>query len=145
MRPVKITPLVFRLALLSALSMLPGCGSPAGQVEGTVTLNQKPVADAEFLFESTADAHEQFFGTSNIDGWFTVSYRTKKGMPVGTYRVIVTQHTLKKGTMPTGEHAAILKGQGATVKVCHAFERTIAAGMNNLRFELSEGTKVPCR
>lgn len=133
------------LALLAALSGAFGCAGPTGKVAGNVTLNQKPVADAELFFESVADPREQFFGSSDESGKYWVSYRTKPGMPIGAYRVIVTVHTVAKGApLPAGEKGAILKREGAGHKSCYSFDANLAAGPNNLSFELTAGKSIPC-
>lgn len=135
---------VRHLLVAGGLCWLSGCGaSPTGQVTGTVILYQKPVAGAELVFEAVDNPHEQYFGASGDDGQYRVSYRTKKGLPVGTYKVTVTRYSLPEGRpFPTGEEGAVLRSQGVGIKKSFAFETPIVAGPNTVDFVLTSGQEV---
>lgn len=121
---------------------LAGCGTPTGQVTGKVFWNQKPVPRAELLFEATADAQLQFFGNSDEEGKYHVSYRTFKGLPVGRYKVTITNYTLPGGKpLPEGEKGRVLIDGGKAVQTAFTFEENISQGMQTLDFELSRGQK----
>jgi hypothetical protein len=136
----------FALCLtLGGLVFISGCAQPVGKVSGTVTLNQKPLPDADLLFESIANPSEQFMGTSGADGKYVLSYRGKSGMPPGAYHVLVTYHTVvgSKNPLPGGEQGAVIRNQGAGSKRSVSFEKDIVEGNNELSFEITSGTKVP--
>lgn len=133
------------LLMIGGLCGLSGCGSPSGEVAGTITHNQKPVAGAELMFESITNPQEQFFGASGDDGAYRVTYRGKKGMPLGRYKVTVTRYTVARGAaLPTGEEGAIHKSAGTAIKTCFTFDADIAVGKNNVDFELTSGKESSC-
>lgn len=133
------------LLLIGGLCVLPGCGSPTGEVAGSITDNQKPVGGAELMFELVSNPDEQYFGASGDDGGYRVTYRGKKGMPLGRYKVIVTRYTVGKGTaLPGGEEGAIRKSAGGVTKTCFTFDADIAVSKNTIDFELTSGKEVPC-
>lgn len=58
-------------------------------VEGVITLDGEPLADAELMFDSVACPRG--FGVSDAAGRFTVITRQYgAGLPAGSYRVLVT-------------------------------------------------------
>ncbi len=125
------------------LTSLAGCSKPVGQVTGKVTLKGEPVAGADVMFQSVAEANDQFFGNSGEGGAYAVSYREYKGLPVGSYRVVVTRFTQTDGkSLPGGEQGRVLKTTGNVAKKAYQFEKEIAAGDNTLDFELTQGKVV---
>lgn len=134
------------LLLVGTICGLSGCGSPTGEVAGTITYNQKPVAGAELMFESVTNPQEQFFGASGDDGGYRVTYRGKKGMPLGRYKVVVTRYTVAKGAaLPAGEEGAIHKSAGSVSKTCFTLDADIVVGKNNIDLELNTGKEGPCQ
>jgi len=125
-----------------ACCLLAGCGSAAGQVSGKITFKSQPVPDARIAFKSLAEADHEFFGVSNENGEYQVSYRTFKGLPAGRYTVTINRHVLRGGkSIPTGEKGISLIDAGKTIQQAFTFEKDIVAGANTLDFELSTGTK----
>lgn len=119
-----------------------GCGTPVGQVTGKVTHHGSPVAEAQLVFRSTAKSDDQFFGLSDQNGTYHVSYRTYQGLPVGDYEVTVTWHTLPGGKpLPPGETGRVLKETGKAVKHEVVFQKQISRGTNAIDLELNDGKK----
>lgn len=128
------------LLLASGLVWLAGCGTPTGQVTGTVTWKQKPVAGAELVFEAVNKPEDQFFGLAADNGVYQVSYRTYKGLPIGRYKITVTRYSLPDGRpVPEGEKGAVLKSQDKLVKSVFTFEKDIGSGANQIDLELTAG------
>lgn len=130
------------LLLASGLVWLSGCGTPTGQVTGTVTWKQKPVAGAELVFEAVNKPDDQFFGLAADNGVYQVSYRTYKGLPIGRYKVTVTRYSMPDGRpVPEGEKGAVLKSQDKVVTSLFTFEKEIVSGSNQIDLELTAGAK----
>ncbi|MFO0966260.1 MAG: carboxypeptidase-like regulatory domain-containing protein [Gemmataceae bacterium] len=131
-----------KLGLCLLATVLAGCGGRYGQLKGKVTLNGGPVAGADLAFKSATKAEHEFFGVSGEDGVYQVSYRTFSGLPTGRYGVTVTRHALGDGApLPAGEEGDAAKSEGRTVKELYLFEAEIAAGDNDVSFELSRGKR----
>ncbi len=129
---------------LGLLLLIAGCGAPTGQVTGTVTYQGQAVAGAELRFVSTANEADTFSGISRLNGKYQLSYPTRDGMPVGPYKVTISIHTLPSGVpFPPGERAESMKEEGKLVQSGYTFEQAVAAGSNNMDFELTSGQKVP--
>lgn len=78
------------IASLALLAPLAGCGgSSAIPVQGTVTLDGKPIAEAVVTFAPQAEG-EPASGVTDADGKFTLKRReANDGVPVGAYAVTV--------------------------------------------------------
>lgn len=121
-----------------------GCGASVGTVGGKVTLKTKPVTTGEVVFRSKVEGVDAFFGEITADGTYHVSYRTKAGLPTGKYEVAITHYTQLNGKpLPDGEKGVVLRNEGRVRKNLYVFEKDIAAGKNEIDFELSQGEKRP--
>ena len=131
-----------KLGLCLLAAILAGCGGRLGQVKGKVTLDGRPVAGADLFFKSTTKPECEFFGVSGEDGVYQVSYRTFGGLPGGRYDVTVTRHVLGDGApLPAGEEGDAAKSEGRALKQIYLFEADVAAGDNEVSFELSRGKR----
>lgn len=128
-------------ALLAVFSS--GCGTSVGTVGGKVTLKSQPVTAGEIVFRSREVAENEFFGEIIQDGTYHVSYRTKGGLPPAKYEISITHYTQRNGKpLPEGEKGVVLRSEGRVRKNLYVFEKDIAAGKNELDFELTLGKKT---
>ena len=104
---------VARLWVLVAVCVLctGGCGSASLEpVEGTVTLDGRPLAATYILFQpATREIKGPFVGKTDNQGWFAMGPvgEAGRGVPAGVYRVsFTTAHSdqpLLEGTKPPPE------------------------------------------
>lgn len=93
MRLIQVIPAVFMI-----LATAGGCGRakpnvPFGTVQGTVTLDGKPLAGAAVMFEP--ETGRPSYGTTNESGVFSLMYRGNPwGAIVGHHRVRITTEGL---------------------------------------------------
>lgn len=128
---------IFWLPVLVVLAGLAaGCFGPPTvtysmiPVAGTITFEGEPLANADVMFDSPDGPRG--FGTTDENGRFTVITRQYgPGLPVGTYRVLVT-----------GSEKTRIRGSGRPVQLAAAYREsgvgrvTIAAEMGPLSFDL---------
>lgn len=128
---------ILRLPLLLALAgVTAGCFGPPTvtysmiPVEGMVTLEGEPLANADVMFDSPDGPRG--FGTTDENGRFVVITRQYgKGLPAGTYRVLVT-----------GSEKTRVRSSTRPVLLAPAYREsgvgrvTIAAGAAPLSFDL---------
>jgi hypothetical protein len=129
---------------VAVLVLVGGCSKPLGQATGTVTFKGTPVAGADIAFESTSSPDDTAYSVSSEGGAYTLDYRTRTGLPAGTYKVTITRYTLRNGKpLPGGEEGAAIKGdEGRVVQRSYVFEIELAAGANPRDFELTQGTEA---
>jgi hypothetical protein len=120
---------------LVAAGVSVGCGPPAVNyrmipVEGTITFEGEPLANAELMFDSSDGPRG--FGISDESGRFTVATRQfGAGLPAGRYRVLVT-----------GSEKTRIRGSGKTIQVATVYRESgvdrvsIDAGTGPLSFDL---------
>jgi len=77
------------LAVVLVLAGLVGCGSGFSKVEGSVTLDGKPVSEAVVTF--VPDKGNNSTGVTDASGKFSITTNGKPGAPAGDYKVIVTK------------------------------------------------------
>jgi len=134
---------VFLAVAMAAVATAVGCGAPVGQPTGKVTFKGTPVAEAEIKFVSLENPDHEFFGTSQDDGTYTVSYREMKGLPTGKYTVTIVRTTLRNNKpIPAGEEGQAARDSDRAVKKAYQFEKDIVEGSSAIDFELSQGTEV---
>ncbi len=116
------------LAVIAAFST--GCFGPPTvnydmiPVEGTITFEGEPLANAEVMFDS-AD-FPRGFGTTDENGRFTVTTRQfGAGLPAGRYRVLVT-----------GSEKTRVRGSGKVVTVATAYGES---GVGRVSIDASAG------
>ena len=105
------------LILLAALDgFLCGCsGSAATKVTGSVTLDGKPLADAQVYFSPKEDLKQQGgVGLTGPDGKFEVmpDPRTKEMLKPGKYVALISKKVLRDGTLPQGEELGQAEAAG---------------------------------
>lgn len=81
-----------------------GCGVRKSPVNGVVTLDGQPVANASVLFMSE-DGSVPASGATDAEGKFSLSYAGESGIPHGNYKVLVSKTKLTEGTSPGEEKA----------------------------------------
>ncbi len=112
---------------------------------GTVTLEGKPVPQAEIFFESAESPGNGVSGRTDDNGVYHLNYLSPRGMPAGTYHATVTIYTLPKGRpIPPGEEGAALRNDPERV-VRQAFRLanlTIPPGESTLDLELANAQRV---
>jgi hypothetical protein len=90
------------------------------------------------------DPNQQFFGVTGDDGSLHVSYRTKDGIPPGTYEIRIRSITQRDGQpLPPGEEGAVLRQAGATVSREFVFNAELKSGPNELDLKLENGRLKP--
>ncbi|HEX5446187.1 MAG TPA: hypothetical protein VFW87_20330 [Pirellulales bacterium] len=90
-----------------ALALLAGCGKAdkaakldLTPVSGTITLDGKPLADADVGFSYLDVAPAGFFGSAartDSQGRYELQTGDKKGAPAGSYRVVVSRVVARSG------------------------------------------------
>ncbi|MCS7021864.1 MAG: carboxypeptidase-like regulatory domain-containing protein [Gemmataceae bacterium] len=122
-----------------------GCGTPKCTVSGKVTYKGTPVEQADLLFEPQEGGSLSISGRSGTDGVYYLNYLDPRGMPTGTYRVLITHYTLPKGkALPAGEAGAALRNDNEKViRQNYEFFIHLQAGPNQQNFELTEGKRIP--
>ncbi|MBY0228069.1 MAG: carboxypeptidase-like regulatory domain-containing protein, partial [Gemmataceae bacterium] len=93
------------LAFLAAIAFsAAGCGAKLVPAEGTITLDGKPLANANVTF--VPEKGPSPVGTSDAQGKFKLTTGNKAGAPAGTYKVMVSLNTEgSKDGPPTGPDA----------------------------------------
>jgi hypothetical protein len=90
-------------AALAALAVVTfsGCGVKLAEVTGTVTVNGKPAAGLDVVFEPQSPKGPPSFGVTKADGTYELKSRgRKKGAIIGTHRVSVNQGDVAEGVIP---------------------------------------------
>jgi hypothetical protein len=137
-----------RLSTLVLLSLAaigggpPGCG-PSDEtlkiklvsVDGKVTLNGKPFAEARITFapDESNEYQTPGSGITGPDGTYEAMYRGRPGLSPGTYKVIV-----EKIQTPEGE-ALVAKGdqtKDAASPIHGEFDGEVPAGGGSLDFDV---------
>lgn len=93
---VKGAPVLFFLCLLQAYGCSRDQHPPLSRVSGKVTSSGKPLVHGQVCFMSS-----EGFGASAIvdaDGNYSLRSQYGRGIPVGTYKVIVTAPVLEEAT-----------------------------------------------
>jgi hypothetical protein len=104
------------LAAVVALVICGCSGNGVGKVTGSVTLDGKPVADAEVAFSPKDDP--KLAGSSaktRADGSFELPPDPRSGrmLEAGNYLVLITKFVQKNGSVPSAEDAGMLLAAGA--------------------------------
>jgi hypothetical protein len=82
---------------LAAAVLVAGCGDSRNHVKGVVTLDGSPVEGASVSLVSS-DGNTAYTGVSNASGQFEPMSSDGKGVPSGTYKVIVFKTAVAQGT-----------------------------------------------
>ena len=133
MQRFRIFPLL--IVAFTTCGLLSGCGSSSGlvPVEGIVTLNGKPLADATIVLHPvTAAGAGPYSGTTNAAGKFSLAPSGSPGLSgaeVGTYRLIIS--TLKLA--PTNGNDSAVAEVLAKELVPNAYR------VGDMRFEVPAG------
>ena len=151
-----------RNLLLSAAGMLAlvsfalGCGSaysgpPLIPVEGTVTLDDKPLTDATVTFVPTGEGMGQSsFGSTDAQGRFVLKMAEgHAGAPAGRYKVVVSKWLNPDGTVfqPSPDVAPMDSNAKESIPPAYSdYEQTqltaaVAAGMSPQQFKLTSSAR----
>ncbi len=140
---------VLRQSILLSLTVasvgLVGCGPPMARLRGTVTLQGKPVPQAEIFFESAESSGSGVSGRTDDNGVYYLNYLSPRGMPAGTYHATITVYMLPKGgPLPPGEEGAALRNDPERVvrQVFRLSNLTIPPGETTLDLELTNAQRV---
>jgi hypothetical protein len=97
-----------------AVLVCAGCGSQrTSSVEGVVTLDGKPVADASVQFVAQGKGRDAT-GQTDASGNFTMStFQPRDGMVPGTYKVVISP---PMGTVDPGQYASADDAMSAAAK-----------------------------
>jgi hypothetical protein len=96
------------LSIVMLAGVVVGCGGgpdyKLGSVEGTVTLDEKPLADAELRFQPPQGRSS--VAVTDQNGHYVLDYTTEqKGAELGTHSVSIT--TLRSASGGEGEQPAV--------------------------------------
>lgn len=130
--------------VLVAASLLAGCGGSSGPelatVEGTVTMDGKPLQDAQVTFRPEQGAPS--FGRTDENGYYTLSFtRSREGAEIG-------KHTVEVSTARSADPDADppVEGRPETVparyNVDSELTKTVEAGHNEIPIELSSEGEI---
>jgi len=144
---------------LALVLLLTGCdsepaGPPLAPVEGTVTLDGKPLGAADLMFVPQGETQGQG-GVAQTDkeGKFALlsQDRKHKGAPVGSYRVIINKLIKPDGTdfvpdptagpMDTGGFRELLPAAYSDMGKTQLEATVPEGGAKNLEFKLSSKLK----
>ncbi|QDV71351.1 hypothetical protein Poly24_50860 [Rosistilla carotiformis] len=116
---------------------LVGCGGegPSGTVAGTVTMEGKPVA-AQISFKGDNAAAS---GTSDASGNFQMMSGPNATVPIGKYRVSVTDVSSSVSSEGADYEAMMTSGQPAAAPKSTIPAKYQAFGTSELEFEVTEG------
>ena len=81
--------------IATQLLYLSGCGSKLPTVEGTVTLDGAPLADARIVFEAPDRATA--FAKTDDDGKYDVMTASQRGLEAGIYKIAVSAYKTRSG------------------------------------------------
>ena len=145
--------------LLASILFVAGCsqgpeGPPLVPVEGTITLDGKPLGKADLMFVPDGDTRGQG-GVAQTDqeGKFTLlsQDRKHKGAPVGTYRVIINKLVKPDGSdyvpdpnagpMDTGGFRELLPAAYSDMGQTQLTATVPEAGVKDVEFKLSSKLK----
>jgi hypothetical protein len=161
---MKFSTSVFRNFLASALgwalvSLWIGCdaaqdGPPLVPAEGAISLNGKPLPNAEIMFEPRGETPGQaLFGRTNAEGKFAVASPDgkRKGAPVGNYHVVINKLVKpdgsdfvpdpNQGPMDTGGFKELLPANYSDTAQSQLTADVPEGGTKNLEFKLTSKAK----
>jgi hypothetical protein len=110
---------------------LAGCGSGLGSVEGTVTLDDKPVQGVEVTFEPVGDEGGTATGYTDEKGHYALHYPGRQeGAPPGEYTVRLAGAEVLDGDAPPLRIPARYNSESD-------LKRTVESGTNTFNFALT--------
>lgn len=133
--------------LMGLLATQPGCtskpaGLPAGPVKGAVSLDGKPVANAQVWF--TPEAGESSFGKTDAGGHYelalTVGEEPRKGAIVGKHQVRVVTGAPEPSTGGTTNTEVPLSPMNSTVE--YKFAEPVSVGEKENQIDLDLKTAI---
>lgn len=114
-----------------------GCGAKLPTVEGTVTLDDAPLADARIVFEAPDKATA--FAKTDAAGRYSVMTGSQEGMAAGTYKVAISAYETRSGG--TESPIPVLKTpKKYNASATSGLAIEVAAGRNtDVNFQLQSG------
>ncbi len=136
-------------AALWLLAAVSGCGQQGpklGAVQGTVTLNGKPVPYAYVLFQPTEPPGTYGSAYADANGKYSLRYtRSQRGAPVGRHSVTVRTPKREELALDedvddqnAGKAAALKMPDGVRENLRAEFEREVKPGRNQHDFDLGQ-------
>lgn len=125
--------------------LLSGCGfsEPIARLDCHVSLEGRPLEDAEVRFEQTGGKRVTIQAVSRADGSCYIDLGARKGIPAGDYKITVTRYELPDGRpLPAGEEGQMAKADGKARPTKCEFQKSLSQGRNTLRLKLEEGTPI---
>ncbi|QDV69103.1 hypothetical protein Poly24_28170 [Rosistilla carotiformis] len=130
--------LTLAVSLICCLAV--GCGGPGGpelaHVEGTVTVDGKPIDGASVTFEPAGGRPS--FGITDANGHYVLEFTaTREGALLGEHVVRIT--TVRAGSGGEGAEALVEARKELLPDTCHAKSELVAqveSGSNSLDFNL---------
>ena len=86
---------IVRVAIVCKLVFILGCGSKLPTLEGNVTLDGAPLADARVVFEAPDRATA--FAKTDAEGNYQASTGSQTGIAAGRYGVAISAYQTKPG------------------------------------------------
>ncbi len=83
------------VAICSLAALHSGCSSKLPTVEGTVTMDGRPLPNAKVVFE--APDRPMAVATTDDSGQYDVTTGSQRGMAAGSYRVAISAYTTRAG------------------------------------------------
>lgn len=123
--------------VLFCAALCSGCGSGesgVAAVEGTVTMDGKPLKDARVVFEPAGKGGERSEGVTDANGHYKLQYSADQaGAIVGEYVV-----RIRTSGMENGAKEVVPARYNAESEL----KKTVTAGSNNFDFPLKSGGKI---
>ena len=134
----KNTGLAWSMLGLCAVAMLPllGCGGSGdvAGVEGTVTLDGAPLADAAIVFQPEGGRPSS--GRTDAQGHYTLEYTaTESGAQIGKHKVMITTAGMEEDA--TGNLVEVKETLPAKYHEKTELTAEVTGGSNTIDFELT--------
>lgn len=136
------------LAFVAIIGLISGCGGGSSSkvktvpVNGTVTLDDKPLAGATVRFFDTTGKNISVSGVTDDQGKYSLGVSDIKGAPPGNYNVVVSKLVDLMGNpikLENGKDAVMAQMEGKAKELLH--NNYSHMGMTQLKAEVKDGSK----